>query len=176
MQTAINKGIGFLLTLSVNAVVTVGEPVEKQTGTIIWIVFRQSLNTIAVQSISKALFAVGSLEFEVVSDTHELNAISRKLLFKPSPIVTSLHIIIFIVDSTHDVSSREPPLAVFLVPNGSYFAVVEKADRLLTYFSSSHAFCISFVRLLFQCGIGLPIPFLPVIPLGFKPKTFRTGI
>ena len=160
MQTAINKGIGFLLTLSVNAVVTVGEPVEKQTGTIIWIVFRQSLNTIAVQSISKALFAVGSLEFEVVSDTHELNAISRKLLFKPSPIVTSLHIIIFIVDGTHDVSSREPPLAVFLVPNGSYFAVVEKA----------------FVRLLFQCGIGLPIPFLPVIPLGFKPKTFRTGI
>ena len=86
------------------------------------------MNTIAVQSIGKTLFAVRSLEFEVVSDAHELNAIGIEFLFQPSPIVASLHIVILVVNGTHDVCCREPPLTVFLVPDCSYFAVVEEAD------------------------------------------------
>ena len=76
-QVALDKRIGFFLALPINAVVAICEPVEKRTGTIIGIVFRQSLNTIAIQCISKALFTIWSLEFEVVSDAHELNTVTR---------------------------------------------------------------------------------------------------
>ena len=58
-------------------------------------------------SISKPLLAIRSLEFEVVSDAHELNAICSKFLFQPSPIVTSFHIVILIIDGTHDIRSRK---------------------------------------------------------------------
>ena len=58
-------------------------------------------------SISKSLLAIRSLEFEVVSDAHELNAICSKFLFQPSPIVTSFHIVILIIDGTHDIRSRK---------------------------------------------------------------------
>ena len=84
-QSTLDKRISFFLALSVDAVVAIGEPVKKRTGTIIWIVFRQSLNAIAVQCISKTLFTVRSLEFEVVSDAHELNATGIKFLFQGNP-------------------------------------------------------------------------------------------
>ena len=58
-------------------------------------------------SISKSLLAIRSLEFELVSDAHELNAICSKFLFQPSPIVTSFHIVILIIDGTHDIRSRK---------------------------------------------------------------------
>ena len=58
-------------------------------------------------SISKSLLAIRSLEFKLVSDAHELNAICSKFLFQPSPIVTSFHIVILIIDGTHDIRSRK---------------------------------------------------------------------
>ena len=58
-------------------------------------------------SISKSLLAIRSLEFELVSDAHELNAICSKFLFQPSPIVTSFHIVILIINGTHDIRSRK---------------------------------------------------------------------
>ena len=71
---------------------------------------------------------IRSLEFEVVSNTNQLNTLRIEFLFQPSPVVTSLHIVVFIVDGPHNVCSREPPLAMFLVPNGSNFSIVEKSD------------------------------------------------
>lgn len=68
-------------------------------------------------------------QFEVVSDAHELNTICIEFLLEPSPIVTSLYIVVFIVDGTYDVSRREPPLIVGIIPYGSHFAIIEKAYR-----------------------------------------------
>ena len=71
---------------------------------------------------------IRSLEFEVVSDTNQLNTVFGHLAFQVLPIVAAFFVVLFVIDSTHDVSSREPPLAVFLVPYGSHLSVVEKPD------------------------------------------------
>jgi hypothetical protein len=79
------------------------------------------------------LLPVRRLEFEVVSDAHELNAIGVEFLFQPSPIVTSLHIVLLIVYGTHNICGRKPPLRVFFVPNGTNLSVIEKTYRLFTH-------------------------------------------
>ena len=60
-------------SLSVNAVVA--EPIEKGISPIVGIVRGQSLHTFRIHRIGLTLLAVRSLEFEVVSDTHELNIV-----------------------------------------------------------------------------------------------------
>ena len=75
---------------------------------------------------------IRSLEFEVVSNTNQLNTLRIEFLFQPSPVVTSLHIVVFIVDGPHNVCSREPPLAVLVIPDGPHLAVVEESYRFLT--------------------------------------------
>ena len=82
-------------------------------------------------SRSSILSVNGRLKLEVVSDTHELNAFRAELPFKPSPVVTCLGIVLFVVDGTHDVCGREPPFVVILVPNSPHLAVIEKTYRLL---------------------------------------------
>ena len=93
-----------------------------------------------IERICSTLLTIGSLEFEVVSDTNQLNTIFGELAFQVLPIVTTLFIILFIVDGPHNVSSREPPLAVFLVPDGSHLSIVEKPDGL---FGSPVKSCVS---------------------------------
>jgi hypothetical protein len=68
------------------------------------------------------------MEFEVVSDTNQLNTVFGHLALQVLPIVAALFIVLFVIDGSHNVSSREPPLAMFLVPNGSNFSVVEKPN------------------------------------------------
>ena len=109
-QSALNEGVSFLLALSVNAVVAIDEPIKKGKSTIVWIMFRQSLYALRIQSISRALLAVWSLKFEVVSDTNQLNAV-----FSPLPILphyTKNHdpiaeVVIFV-----DVDQNRPVLSV----------------------------------------------------------------
>ena len=79
---------------------------KESVRTIVRIVLRQSLHTICIQRISVSLLAIRSLEFEVVSDAHELNAICSKFLFQPSPIVTSFHIVILVIDGTHNIRAE----------------------------------------------------------------------
>ena len=55
------------------------------------------------------------------------DALRIKFPFEPTPVVARLHIIILIIDGTHDVYSREPPLVVLIIPHGSHFAIIEKA-------------------------------------------------
>lgn len=83
------------------------------------------------ESVGRALLAVGCLKFEVVSDTHELNAVVRQFLFQPTPIVTGFLVVLFIVDGANYIGGGEPPLAVLLVPNGSHLVVVEKTYGFL---------------------------------------------
>ena len=87
----------------------------------------------ATGTADKELLAVGGQEFELVSDTHQLNALFGHLAFQVLPIVAALCVVLLIVDGTHNVSSREPPLVVLLVPHGPHFTVIEKAYGLFLY-------------------------------------------
>ena len=55
-------------------------------------------------SISKPLLAIRSLEFEVVSDAHELNAIGSKLLFQPSPKYMVKNKLIALLEKIRDIT------------------------------------------------------------------------
>ena len=81
---------------------------------------------LCVHSISGSLLPVWGFEFEVVSDTNELDAIIKKLLLKPTPVVTGLQIIFLIIDGTDNVSGREPPFGMLLIPNRADLPVIEK--------------------------------------------------
>ena len=48
---------------------------------------------------------IKSLEFEVVSNTNQLNTLRIEFLFQPTPVVTSRHIVVFIVNGPHTVAS-----------------------------------------------------------------------
>ena len=74
-QATFNKRVSFFLALPINAVVAIGKPVEESIGTIVGIMLSYRLHTRCIQRICKSLFAIRSLEFEVVSDTNQLNAI-----------------------------------------------------------------------------------------------------
>ena len=95
-----------------------------------------------------------SLEFEVVSDTNQLNPIFGHLAFQVFPIVAGLLIVALVVDGANYIRSRvlwlanlmsQPPFVVFLVPHRSHLAVIIESYRLfghifitslfLTYFS-----------------------------------------
>ena len=73
------------------------------------------------------------MEFEVVSDTNQLNTVFGHLALQVLPIVAALFIVLFVIDGSHNVSSREPPLAMLLVPHGPHLAIVEKPYRLLAH-------------------------------------------
>ena len=102
-QSTFEERISLFLTLTINGAITIGKPFKECMGTVVGIVFGYRLYTIGIQSVSSTLFTIWSLEFEVVSDTHELNALCIELLFEPTPVVTSFHIIVLIIDGTHDV-------------------------------------------------------------------------
>ena len=67
-QTTLNKGVGFLLALSVNGVIAIGKPFKKLTGAVVGIVVCNRLNTIGIKRIGKTLFTIRSLKFEVVRE------------------------------------------------------------------------------------------------------------
>ena len=90
-------------------------------------------NAIAIQHICLTLLSIRSLEFEGVSDTHELNAVLCQLSLKPTSIVTGFRIVWFIIDSSHHVSRREPPAVVLVIPDRPHLAIIEKPYRLLTH-------------------------------------------
>ena len=75
--------------------------------------------------LKKKLAAQG---VQPVSDTHEFNSICIQLLFQPSPVVSRLDIVIFLVNRTDDVNRRKPPLGIYLIPNSPDLAVVEETD------------------------------------------------
>ena len=61
--------------------VTIDEPIKKLSGTVVRIVLGERLYTIVIEYICSTLLSIRSLEFEVVSDTHELNSFCVELLF-----------------------------------------------------------------------------------------------
>ena len=85
-----------------------------------------------IKRIQCPLLAVRSLKLEVVSDTHELNSITAQFPLEPAPIVTGLHIVIFIIDGTDNVNSGEPPFRMILIPNGTDLAVIVEAYGFLS--------------------------------------------
>lgn len=123
-QATLKQRICLLATLTINRVVVVSKPVEKYIGSIVRIVFGQCLYVFIVKSIGISFFAIGSLELEVVSDAHELNAIGYQFLFKPTPIVTSLGIICFIIDCTNYINSRELLFGMFFIPSSPHLAII----------------------------------------------------
>lgn len=54
------------------------------------VLLRYCLNALGIECIRSTLFTIWSTEFELVSDTHELNALCIKFLFEPTPIVAGL--------------------------------------------------------------------------------------
>ncbi len=86
---------------------------------------------LTVQYIGYTLFAVGNNNFQFVSAIHELNAIMFQPAFKPTPIVTGLGIVRLIINSAHNVSNRELPTVVFVIPDRPHLAIIEKPYRLL---------------------------------------------
>ena len=78
----------------------------------------QSLYAVRIQCIGSTLLAVGRHKLELVSVTHELNAVGFQFLFQPTPVMSSLLVVRLVIDGSHNICSLEPPLAVLLVPNG----------------------------------------------------------
>lgn len=74
-----------------------------QRSTVIGIMFGQGLHT-----IGSALFSVKSLEFELMSDTHELNTFFSHFAFQVFPIVTPFGVVLLVIDGTNNVSGQEP--------------------------------------------------------------------
>jgi hypothetical protein len=70
---------------------------------------------------------------ELVSNTNQFDALFAEFALQIFPVVTTLGIILFIVDGPHNVRSRKPPLIVLFVPNGAYLTVVKKTDRLFAH-------------------------------------------
>ena len=77
------------------------------------------------------MLSIWGLEFEVVSDANQLNALFGHFALEIFPIVTAFGIIVFVVDGSDNVCGGEPPLAVLLVPNGPNFSVVKETYGLL---------------------------------------------
>ena len=86
-----------------------------------------------ITGVGLTLFAVRSLEFELVSGTNQFDTLFTKFTFQIFPVVATLGVVLLIVNGPHDVCGREPPLIVLLVPNGPYFTVIEKTDRLFAH-------------------------------------------
>ena len=74
-QTALDECVGLLLALSVETVVAIGKPTEEGVGTIVGIMLSYRLHACCIQGICESLLTIGGLEFELVSDTNQLNAI-----------------------------------------------------------------------------------------------------
>ena len=72
-QTTLYQRVCFLLTFSVNTVITIIEPIKEGIGTIVGIMLGKRLNTLCIQCIGSTLFAIRSYKFEVVSDTNQFN-------------------------------------------------------------------------------------------------------
>ena len=85
------------------------------------------------QCVSLALLPVGGHEFEVVSDTHQLDAIMGHLAFQVFPIVAAFCVVFLIVDGAHDIRGREPPFGVFLIPNCTNHVVIVESYRFLVH-------------------------------------------
>ena len=130
-QPAFKEVIRFLLALPVDGIVAVGEPIQESIRPVGRIVLRQRLGTLCIQRIRRPLLAVRRLELEVVSDTHELNPLPGEFPLEPAPVVTSLDIIILIVDSTDNIDGREPPFGMLLIPNGTDLTVIIEAYGFL---------------------------------------------
>ena len=81
---------------------------------------------IIVQNIGIITFSVGSKKFQLVSATNQLAALFSQFAFEVFPIVSVFGIIILIIEHTNDIRNREPPLVEFVIPDGSYLAVVIK--------------------------------------------------
>ena len=83
--------------------VTIDEPIKKLSGTVVRIVLGERLYTIVIEYICSTQLTIRSLEFEVVSDTNQLNSLLCHLDFQVFPIVAASCIIVFVIDGTHDV-------------------------------------------------------------------------
>ena len=112
-QSTLKECIGLLLALPVNSAVAICKPIKEVVGTIIGIVLGQCLHALGIKCIGKALLTIRSLEFEVVSDTNQLNTVFGHLALQVLPIVAALFIVLFVIDGSHNVSSRESISAVF---------------------------------------------------------------
>jgi len=54
--------------------------------------------------------------------------IESSVVMKVVSVINEVSLFILIVDSPHNICSREPPFTVFLVPDSSHLSVVEKPD------------------------------------------------
>ena len=95
-----------------------------------------------ITGVGLTLFAVKSLEFELVSGTNLFDTLFTKFTFQIFPVVATLGVVLLIVNGPHDVCGREPPLIVLLVPNGPYFTVIEKTDRLFAHVFGKRRFLV----------------------------------
>ena len=67
----------------------------------------QCFHTRIVERISCPPLAIGRFKFELVSVTHELDSIRIQFSFKPIPVVSSLGIIRFVIDSPYYITGRK---------------------------------------------------------------------
>ena len=139
-QAALDEGVGFLLALSVDGVVAIHKPVKEGIGAVVGVILGKCMNTRIIKSVSGTLLTVGSPKFELVSDTNQLDTLLGHLAFQVFPIVAAFFVVYLIVNSTHDIRGREPPLAVLLVPYGTHLVVIIKTygylvahDRLFRF-------------------------------------------
>ena len=105
-QAALDKRIGFFLALSIYGIIAINEPVEKCHRAVARVILSHRFYALSINHIGKTLFTIWSLEFEVVSDTNQLNAILNKLSFQVLPIVSRFLIILLIVDCSSSQTAR----------------------------------------------------------------------
>ena len=103
-QAAFKHRICLLFALPVNGVVAVGKPIQESVRPVVGIMLGKGLYTLRVHRVRSPLLTVRGFEFEVVSDTHELNAIGSEF-----------------------------PLGILLVPNGPHLPVIVAAYGFLRH-------------------------------------------
>ena len=71
-QTTLDERVGFLLALSVNAVVAICEPIKEIHSALIIGIFREQSDTVCVQHIRIVSLTISSTQLQLVSGANQL--------------------------------------------------------------------------------------------------------
>jgi hypothetical protein len=88
-----------------------------------------------IKCICQISFPIFCNEFQLVSATNQLISLFLQFGLQILPVISCLIVIVPVGKYSHNIRYGKPPFAVFLVPHGTYFAVIKKANGYFVAFT-----------------------------------------
>ena len=92
------------------------------------------------QHVRIVSLTISSTQFQLVSGTNQLISFLAKFGLKILPVVAILLVVRLVIDSSHHILDRKPPLGILLIPNGSDLMVFIETERYLAHNHSIFVF------------------------------------